>query len=109
MGILRSGLPLAKRDKRAILGKNTPLQAPYPRKRSIFPMKQLFAIYSKIVMPLIGKLISKDNSAYTYLPESIRAFPQGEVMQQAIQNAGFSHVYFKRLTFGICTLYVATK
>ena len=74
-----------------------------------FPMKQLFAIYSKIVMPLIGKLISKDNSAYTYLPESIRAFPQGEVMQQAIQNAGFSHVYFKRLTFGICTLYVATK
>ena len=74
-----------------------------------FPMKQLFALYSKVVMPLIGKLISKDNSAYTYLPESIRAFPQGEVMQQAIRNAGFSQVRFRRLTFGICTLYIATK
>lgn len=74
-----------------------------------FPMKQLFYLYSKVIMPFIGKLISKDNSAYTYLPESIRAFPQGEVMQQAIRNAGFSEVYFKRLTFGICTLYVATK
>ena len=74
-----------------------------------FPMKQLFFLYSKIIMPLIGKLISKDNSAYTYLPESIRAFPQGEVMQKAIRNAGFSEVHFKRLTFGICTLYVATK
>lgn len=74
-----------------------------------FPMKQLFTLYSKIVMPLIGKLISKDNSAYTYLPESIRAFPQGEVMQRSIRNAGFSQVRFRRLTFGICTLYVATK
>lgn len=74
-----------------------------------FPMKQLFTLYSKVVMPLIGKLISKDNSAYTYLPESIRAFPQGEVMQRSIRNAGFSQVRFWRLTFGICTLYVATK
>ena len=74
-----------------------------------FPMKQLFTLYSKVVMPLIGKLISKDNSAYTYLPESIRAFPQGEVMQRSIRNAGFSQVRFRRLTFGICTLYVATK
>ena len=74
-----------------------------------FPMKQLFTLYSKVIMPLIGKLISKDNSAYTYLPESIRAFPQGEVMQRSIRNAGFSQVRFRRLTFGICTLYVATK
>ena len=74
-----------------------------------FPMKQLFILYSKAVMPLIGKLLSKDTSAYTYLPESIRAFPQGEVMQQAILNAGFNRVRFQRLTFGICTLYVATK
>lgn len=59
--------------------------------------------------PLLGKCISKDNSAYTYLPESIRAFPQGEVMQEVIRKAGFSEVHFKRLTFGICTLYVATK
>ena len=74
-----------------------------------FPMKQLFTIYSQVVIPLLGKCISKDNSAYTYLPESIRAFPQGEVMQEVIRKAGFSEVHFKRLTFGICTLYVATK
>ncbi len=74
-----------------------------------FPMKQLFFLYSKVVMPLIGKLVSKDNSAYTYLPESIRAFPQGEVMQQALRHAGFSQVRFRRLTFGTCTLYFATK
>lgn len=74
-----------------------------------FPMKQLFILYSKAVMPLIGKLLSKDTSAYTYLPESIRAFPQGEVMQQTILNAGFNRGRFQRLTFGICTLYVATK
>lgn len=74
-----------------------------------FPMKQLFAIYSKIVIPVIGKLFSKDNSAYKYLPETIKAFPQGEVMKGVISRAGFSKVNFKRLTFGICTLYTATK
>lgn len=74
-----------------------------------FPMKQLFSIYSKVVIPLLGKCISKDNNAYTYLPQSIRAFPQGEVMQEVIRRAGFSKVHFKRLTFGICTLYVAIK
>lgn len=74
-----------------------------------FPMKQLFTIYSKVVIPLLGKLISKDNSAYTYLPQSIRAFPQGEVMQNVIRQAGFTQVSFKRLTFGICTLYIARK
>ena len=74
-----------------------------------FPMKQLYTVYSRIVIPLLGKCISKDNSAYTYLPESIHAFPQGEVMQEVIRKAGFSEVSFKRLTFGICTLYMARK
>ncbi len=74
-----------------------------------FPMKQLFTIYSKVVIPVLGKLFSKDNSAYRYLPETIRAFPQGEVMKGVIARAGFSQVQFKRLTFGICTLYTATK
>ena len=73
-----------------------------------FPMKQLYRLYSRMI-PLVGRLISHDSSAYTYLPQSIRAFPQGEVMQQSIRRAGFSEVEFKRLTFGICTLYMATK
>ena len=78
-----------------------------------FPMKQLFSIYSKVVIPLLGKLLSKDNSAYRYLPDTIKVFPQGEVMKgvisKVIARAGFSEVNFKRLTFGICTLYTATK
>ena len=74
-----------------------------------FPMKQLYAVYSKVVIPTLGRLLSKDRSAYTYLPQSIKAFPQGEVMQQIILKAGFSKVSFKRLTLGICTLYLATK
>ncbi len=74
-----------------------------------FPMKQLYSIYSRIVIPSLGKLLSKDRSAYTYLPQSIKAFPQGEVMQRILHKAGFSQVRFKRLTLGICTLYFATK
>ncbi len=75
----------------------------------LFPMKQLYALYSKAVIPTLGKLLSKDRSAYTYLPQSIKAFPQGEVMRQVMYRAGFSEVKFKRLTLGICTLYFATK
>lgn len=74
-----------------------------------FPMKQLYTLYSKVVIPSLGKLFSKDRSAYTYLPESIKAFPQGEVMQEIIRKAGFNEVRFRRLTLGICTLYFATK
>jgi demethylmenaquinone methyltransferase/2-methoxy-6-polyprenyl-1,4-benzoquinol methylase len=74
-----------------------------------FPMKQLYALYSKVVIPTLGKLLSKDRSAYTYLPQSIKAFPQGEVMKEIILKAGFHEANFKRLTLGICTLYTATK
>lgn len=74
-----------------------------------FPMKQLFAIYSKTVIPLLGKILSKDKSAYHYLPDTIKVFPQGEIMKEVIGKAGFREVNFRRLTGGICTLYTATK
>ena len=74
-----------------------------------FPMKQLFRIYSVTVLPIYGKLISKDQSAYDYLNKTIAAFPQGEVMMEVLKKAGFEKAEFKRLTFGICTLYFATK
>ncbi|WP_018108901.1 bifunctional demethylmenaquinone methyltransferase/2-methoxy-6-polyprenyl-1,4-benzoquinol methylase UbiE [Bacteroides propionicifaciens] len=73
------------------------------------PMKQLFQFYSQKVMPSIGKMISSDKNAYTYLPSTIKAFPQGEVMQEIIKKVGYREVQFKRLTFGTCTLYTATK
>lgn len=74
-----------------------------------FPMKQLFSIYSNTVLPIYGKLISKDSSAYSYLNKTIAAFPQGERMMEILKQAGFRNANFKRLTFGICTLYTATK
>lgn len=74
-----------------------------------FPMKQLFRIYSHTVLPVYGRLISKDTSAYSYLTKTIEAFPQGERMVGILQKAGFAEASFKRLTFGICTMYFATK
>lgn len=74
-----------------------------------FPMKQLFKVYSKVILPFYGRLISKDSSAYDYLNKTIAAFPQGETMMKILQKAGFTKTSFKRLTFGICTMYIAEK
>ncbi len=74
-----------------------------------FPMKQLFRIYSHTVLPVYGRLISKDNSAYSYLTKTIEAFPQGEQMVGILKKAGFAEASFRRLTFGVCTMYFATK
>lgn len=74
-----------------------------------FPMKQLFRLYAHTILPFYGRLVSKDHSAYSYLTATIEAFPQGEHMVGILEKAGFSDVRFKRLTFGICTMYFATK
>ena len=74
-----------------------------------FPMKQLFHVYSHTVLPAYGQIISKDTSAYLYLTKTIEAFPQGEQMEGILKKAGFSKASFKRLTFGICKMYFATK
>jgi demethylmenaquinone methyltransferase/2-methoxy-6-polyprenyl-1,4-benzoquinol methylase len=74
-----------------------------------FPMKQLYAFYSSKILPLIGKLISKDSTAYTYLPESVKAFPDGEDFLSIFKAAGFEHAFCKTLTLGICSIYVGKK
>lgn len=74
-----------------------------------FPMRQLFHLYAHTVLPVYGRLISKDNAAYSYLTKTIEAFPQGEQMVGILKKAGFTEASFKRLTCGICTLYCATK
>lgn len=74
-----------------------------------FPMKQLFRIYTHTILPVYGRLISKDDSAYSYLTKTIEAFPQGEQMVTILKKAGLSQASFRRLTFGICTMYFATK
>lgn len=74
-----------------------------------FPMKQLFRVYSHTVLPVYGRIISGDNAAYSYLTATIEAFPQGERMVEILRKAGFAEASFKRLTLGVCTLYLATK
>jgi demethylmenaquinone methyltransferase / 2-methoxy-6-polyprenyl-1,4-benzoquinol methylase len=74
-----------------------------------FPMKQIFSFYFKNIMPTIGKIISKDSSAYTYLPESVRAFPDGDDFLSIFQKAGFKNTICIPLTFGISSIYIGEK
>ena len=74
-----------------------------------FPMKQLFWLYAHTILPAYGRLISRDRRAYSYLTATIEAFPQGEQMMDILSKAGFSYTSFERMTFGICTRYIARK
>jgi len=74
-----------------------------------FPMKQLYGFYSKNILPMIGKKISKDKSAYTYLPESVKAFPYGEEMKKILKSSNFIKTTDKKLTFGISSIYTSLK
>ena len=78
-------------------------------KPKAFPFKQLYNLYFKFILPLIGKIISKDKSAYTYLPESVNAFPDGQQFLDIMQEAGFGQNRQKPLTFGISSIYVGQK
>lgn len=73
------------------------------------PMRQLFRFYFHRVMPLIGRLVSKDNAAYTYLPESVDAFPQGKAFEEVLNTCGLKEINSRLLTFGVATLYMARK
>lgn len=73
------------------------------------PMKQLFWVYSHLVIPFVGWLFSRDVKAYKYLTDSVNAFPQGEIMEGILKQNGFYEVRWKRFTYGICTMYLARK
>ncbi len=78
-------------------------------KPNLFPFKQLYNAYFKYVLPLIGRLTSRDIGAYTYLFESVQAFPEGDNFLSILTNTGFHQAQCKRLTLGICSIYYATK
>jgi demethylmenaquinone methyltransferase/2-methoxy-6-polyprenyl-1,4-benzoquinol methylase len=78
-------------------------------KPTVFPIKQLYNFYFSFITPFIGKFFSSDNSAYTYLPESVMAFPDGEKFVTILKNCGFKNVKYQNLTFGIATIYTAKK
>ena len=74
-----------------------------------FPMKQLYGLYSKIVIPNVGRFISKEKAAYSYLPASIKVVPQGKTMTDLLTRIGYKEAKARTFTFGICSLYTATK
>jgi demethylmenaquinone methyltransferase / 2-methoxy-6-polyprenyl-1,4-benzoquinol methylase len=78
-------------------------------KPKYFPMKQLYLFYFFSILPLIGRMVSKDSSAYSYLPESVMAFPDDQKFLSVLQKIGFSKTKQKRLSFGIATIYIAQK
>lgn len=87
-------------------GKAVILEFTKPR---IFPFKQLYFFYFQYVLPLFGKLTSKDQRAYSYLFESVIAFPEYAQFTQIMAEQGFTKVEFRPLTLGICTIYQGSK
>jgi demethylmenaquinone methyltransferase/2-methoxy-6-polyprenyl-1,4-benzoquinol methylase len=75
----------------------------------LFPFKQLYNSYFKYVLPLIGRLTSRDIRAYTYLFESVQAFPEGDAFLKILSKTGYQNPRCERLTLGICSIYFAEK
>jgi demethylmenaquinone methyltransferase/2-methoxy-6-polyprenyl-1,4-benzoquinol methylase len=74
-----------------------------------FPIKQLYFFYFKYILPKIGRLISKDQTAYTYLPDSVNAFPDGKNFTEILEKVGFTDTKIIPCSFGIASIYVGTK
>ncbi len=74
-----------------------------------FPVKQLYNFYFEYILPLIGRLVSSHKSAYTYLPESVKAFPQRKEFIEIMSLCGFKSARFKALSCGIASIYIGTK
>jgi demethylmenaquinone methyltransferase/2-methoxy-6-polyprenyl-1,4-benzoquinol methylase len=87
-------------------GKAVILEFSKPKK---FPIKQSFYVYSRYILPAIGKIVSKDSRAYTYLPESINAFPEGQDFIDIMTKVGYKDVKSKLVSGGIATIYYGVK
>ena len=87
-------------------GKVVILEFSKPR---VFPVKQAYNFYFRYITPSIGKLFSKDASAYSYLPESVAAFPDGRQFTELMKKVGFQNTKWRPLAFGICSIYTGTK
>lgn len=96
-------------DIKRVLSENGVVAVLEFSKPKAFPIKQLFGFYSKYLIPFFGKLISKDDAAYTYLPESVEAFPEGDDFLAILKKVGFKNTYRKPVSGGIATIYMAEK
>lgn len=100
-GDLEKGL----REMRRVLKPGAPLVILEFSKPAVFPVKQLYNFYFKTICPFVGRLVSGDGRAYTYLYESVQSFPEGQSFTAIMEQAGYNQVKSKRFTFGICSLY----
>jgi demethylmenaquinone methyltransferase/2-methoxy-6-polyprenyl-1,4-benzoquinol methylase len=87
-------------------GKVVILEFSKPR---VFPLKQLYHFYFRRILPVVGRITSKDKKAYSYLYESVQAFPDGVDFTKLLDQTGFSQSTWKPLTFGICSIYTGIK
>jgi len=87
-------------------GKAVILEFSKPKKT---PIRELYNFYFKSILPNIGKIISKDARAYTYLPESVEVFPEGKDFTDILEKIGYKNVSCKPLSFGISSVYVGQK
>jgi demethylmenaquinone methyltransferase/2-methoxy-6-polyprenyl-1,4-benzoquinol methylase len=87
-------------------GKLAILEFSHPQQ---FPVKQLYKFYFRYILPALGRMVSKHSRAYTYLPESVNAFPEGKKFVEILGRCGFKEAKARALTLGITTLYTATK
>ncbi|HLP33408.1 MAG TPA: bifunctional demethylmenaquinone methyltransferase/2-methoxy-6-polyprenyl-1,4-benzoquinol methylase UbiE [Bacteroidia bacterium] len=78
-------------------------------KPSAFPVKQVYNFYFKYILPFWGNLLAKHKTAYSYLPESVMAFPEGEQFVAELKKAGYSSAENRPLSFGISSIYIAQK
>lgn len=76
---------------------------------SRFPFKQIYFFYFKNIVPLVGRMVSRHETAYTYLPDTVLKFPEGEEFLTILRDVGFAAISGDRLTFGIATIYTGTK
>lgn len=102
---LQSGL----KEMNRVLKKGAPIVVLEFTKPRIFPFRQLFDIYFRHILPLIGSWASGDRRAYKYLYESVQAFPDFDAFNNELIKAGFEKPDFKSLSAGICAIYIAYK
>lgn len=96
-------------EMRRVIKEGTPaiiLEFSKPRR---FPVKQSFNFYSKYIIPKVGRSISKDQAAYSYLPESVAAFPEGQDFIDIMKKVGYKNIWSKPVSGGIATIYVGEK
>ncbi len=81
----------------------------FSRPPRTFPIKQLYQFYFRFILPVLGRIISKDKAAYTYLPDSVGQFPDGKDFLEHLHKTGFDKTREDRLSFGIATIYTGHK